>query len=354
MASATGPTSRPNHRPVPQRRQFCRGLAALPFTALVPPDAWAQTRSSNPTMPNPRSPFVPRPALQRLVPFDRGPFPYAGRVDETRLPFFDLVEPATRRRGRTSASGTVYWEKETYSDRRSLLHIPAGFDPRRAALIVVYLHGHMATLERTVIGEHQIPRQIEESAVNAVLLAPQLAYDAPDSSPGKLWADGGFARYVDEAAERLLQLWGERRIGATLNAAPIIIVAFSGGYKSALWSLHRGGANHRVRGVILLDALYGEEDKLAAWFVRWRRQAFLLSLYTASTQSHQETLKGLLRAAKIAPSSGIPARLTSGTVSFLDGGGVQRHMAYPLDGPPRDPLRHLLPRIPGFARSAAP
>src|SRR4029079_16791861 len=101
-------------------------------------------------------------------------------------------------------------------------------------------------------------------------LAPRLACAAPDSSPGKLWSNAGFARFIDEANERLLQMWGDRRIGATLNAAPIVIVAFSGGYKRAICSLHRGAANHRVRGVILLDALYGEEDKLAAWFVRYR------------------------------------------------------------------------------------
>jgi len=298
-----------------------------------------------PASVKPSAPMPARPALTRLVKLEHAPFPYAGRVDETRVPFFDVVEPSTRRRGHTTFSGPVCWEKESYSDSRTLVHVPAGFDLRRPALIVVFLHGQMATLERTVMGDLQIPRQIDEAGINAVLLAPQLAFDAPDSSPGKLWSNAGFARFIDEANERLLQMWGDRRIGATLNAAPIVIVAFSGGYKPAIWSLHRGAANHRVRGVILLDALYGEEDKLAAWFVRYRRQAFLLSLYTDSTQANQETLKGLLRAAKITPAAGIPTSLSPGTVSFFDGGGIERHGAYPLDGPPRDPLRVLLPKI---------
>jgi hypothetical protein len=46
------------------------------------------------------------------------------------------------------------------------------------------------------------------------------------------------------------------------------MVAFSGGYKPAIWSLHRGATSHRICGVVLLDALYGEEDKLAAWLAR--------------------------------------------------------------------------------------
>ena len=74
--------------------------------------------------------------------------------------------------------GGTYWEDQTYSDQRVLLHIPKGFDPRRPALMVVFFHGNEATLERDVRNRQAVPRQITESGLNAVLVAPQFAVNA--------------------------------------------------------------------------------------------------------------------------------------------------------------------------------
>ena len=46
---------------------------------------------------------------------------------------------------------------------------------------------------------------------------------------------------------------------------PIIIVGYSGGFMPTAWSLEVGGVPNRVRGVFLLDAVYGELDKFASW-----------------------------------------------------------------------------------------
>jgi hypothetical protein len=104
------------------------------------------------------------------------------------------------KRGHTSLRGEVYWEEPTYSDRRSLLYLPPGFDPQRPVLIVLYFHGQGATLERDVIARQAVPRQIAETGQNIALVAPQLAVDAADSSAGNFWKPGHFAAYVDEAA----------------------------------------------------------------------------------------------------------------------------------------------------------
>ena len=74
----------------------------------------------------------------------------------------------------------------------------------------------------------------------------------------------------------------------------------------------RGGANHRIKGVILMDALYGDEDKFAAWVAARRRQAFLLSAYTDSTKDENATLQGLLDKRRVpyakAPAAGPESR----------------------------------------------
>ena len=90
-----------------------------------------------------------------------------------------------------------------HDDPRVLLHIPRGFDASRPAVMVLFFHGHGATLERDVHLRQQLPRQISESGMNAVLVAPQLAVDARDSSPGKLWEPEGVKRFMAEAANKL-------------------------------------------------------------------------------------------------------------------------------------------------------
>ena len=72
------------------------------------------------------------------------------------------------------------------------------FDARKPGVIVVFFHGNGATLERDVRDRQMVPQQISDSGVNAVLLAPQLAVDAADSSAGKFWQPGGLKRFVDE------------------------------------------------------------------------------------------------------------------------------------------------------------
>ena len=75
---------------------------------------------------------------------------------------------------------------------------PENFDVRKPGVIVVFFHGNGATLERDVRDRQQVPQQIRNSGVNAVLLAPQLAVDAANSSAGKFWQPGGLKRFIDE------------------------------------------------------------------------------------------------------------------------------------------------------------
>ncbi len=103
-----------------------------------------------------------------------------------------------------------------------------------------------------------------------------------------------------------MRLYGSQSAGRGFNLASVVIVAYSGGYLSAAYALQRGGANHRVKGLILLDALYGDEDKFAAWFAARRQQAFLLSAFTDSTKDENATLQGLLTKRRIPSRAALP------------------------------------------------
>ena len=80
---------------------------------------------------------------------------------------------------------------------------------------------------------------------------------------------------------------------------PIVIVGYSGGFLPAAWSLEVGGLGNRVRGVFLLDAVYGELDKLASW-IENNRSGFFVSAYTRYTKRHDRELMQLLKDKDIA------------------------------------------------------
>ena len=131
-------------------------------------------------------------------------FPYFGNNPRPTRPSSNISKGD--RRGHRSYSGAGYWQDETYNDSRVLVHVPEHFDVRKPGVIVVFFHGNGATLERDVRDRQLVPQQITDSGVNAVLLAPQMAVDAADSSAGKFWQPGGFKRFMEESAGHLARL----------------------------------------------------------------------------------------------------------------------------------------------------
>jgi hypothetical protein len=287
-------------------------------------------------------------AKTTLVEFDNSAFPYSGDIPEKGVPFLDAADGD--RRGHTSPRGGVYWQ-ETYSDRHVLLSIPKGFDPRKPALIVLYFHGNSAKLSRDVRERQQVPRQVAESGLNAVLVAPQLALDALDSSAGRFWEPGFFARFLDETAARLTKLYGNESAHAAFANAPVVMVAYSGGYLPAVWSVYAGGAHERVRGMILLDALFAESDKIAAWLAG-RPPAFFVSAYTKLAHDENDALQKLLVEQKVQFQQSLPPRLTEGSVVFIANGDDVVHNDFVTKAWIGDPVKNLLARVPGFSRTA--
>ncbi len=288
-------------------------------------------------------------AKTQLIAFNASAFPYRGIIPGANKPFLDVRNG--KRLGHTTMRGDVCWEDQTYNDRRSLLYLPAGYNPALPGLIVLFLHGQGATLERDVMVRQAIPRQVTESGQNMALVAPQLAVDAADSSAGNFWRPGHLAAYIDEAAERLMRLYGDKRAGPHFNASPVLIVAYSGGYLSAAYALERGGATYRIKGVILMDSLYGEEEKFAGWVATRRQTGFLLSAYTDSTRDENENLQALLTKKRIACKDVLPRNLSPGTMTFLSCGGLEMHGDFMTHAWGQDPLAQALAMIPGYPQT---
>jgi hypothetical protein len=280
-------------------------------------------------------------AKTSLVDFETAPFPYHGDMPGSDRPFLDAGEEGHR--GHVNFRGHVFWEAETYSDDRVLLHIPPGFDPKRPAVMVVFFHGHGADLARDVRDRQRLPDQITAAGANAVLVAPQFAVDAADSSAGKFWEPGGFKRFLDEAAQKLARMYGDPRSAPAFANMPIVIVAYSGGFGPTLAVLDRGGASSRLRGLVLLDALYDGIDTFADWIAN-NRSAFFVSSYTPYTEHHNADLEHLLRQRSVPYGSELRPNHLQGTVTFLPAGDVP-HQDFVTHAWTDNPVTDILARM---------
>lgn len=156
--------------------------------------------------------------------------------------------------------------------------------------VVVHFHGHHTTAERAITA-HQLKEQLFESKQNAILLVPQLAVMAADSSAGKLESNGGLGRMVAEAL-RVLDTAAVRAAtgpaalpsGATIGR--LCVSAHSGGFHAAATSLKNGGVP--VQEVYLFDALYADVDTFKDWVIAGKGKPMnarhkLVSYFTAGT-----------------------------------------------------------------------
>lgn len=261
----------------------------------------------------------------------QAPFPYSGKHEDTDFDFFDMVDPESGRRFHTNRHGERLAEAEHYRDGWVLCHVPAHFDPGRAFAYLVYFH-ELQTDVLSSVRRHELTRQVDAAQRNVLLVAPQLATDAADSSPGKFSRDNAFRSFMDEVAQVLTLRLG-RSHSKAVAAAPILLAAFSGGYKAVAYILDRGGANDRVRGVLLLDALYEDLEKFERWTAAHIEGAFLVSLYTRGSceENMHELLRRLARRG-ISAQAGWPVSLSGGDIRHLC--VTTAHGDVPLHGPP--------------------
>jgi len=278
--------------------------------------------------------------LSFVAKLKNAPFPYSGPDGDDDRNFFDGFDSMTGHRYHTTGNGTRYTESEHYSDNQVFFHIPAQFDPHSDFSYVVYFHGHMSEIASEV-AEDKILDQVDQANKNVILIAPQFAKNARDSSAGKFYHSGGFKNFMREAEEVLENRWpkaSERP--CSFHSAPIVLLGYSGGYKPIAYVLDRGGVNERLDGVLLVDALYGELEKFENWFRQNHRDRFFVSLYTSSTQQYNLKLSQDLQEENLPLKREIPGKIQRGLAYF--GHSPAEHQDVIQVGPPADPIELML------------
>ena len=310
------------------------------FTSWPATGAQAQPLLQAQAQPQPKRTTRPTPspvtteAKTKLVEFENAPFPFDSGVDPRRR----KVSP----------------EHERYSDPRVLLHIPKGFDVRKRGVIVIFFHGHRATITRDVLDRQRVADQISLANANAVLVAPQFAVNASDSSAGNFWTPGVFKWFLQDVSTELSFLHAGGYTGIDLrdgyDKLDLMVVGYSGGFAPVAWAIHHGGANERLRGVVLLDALYGELDKFEKWILGDRNRRFFVSGYLGSTRARNLQLQKMLDDRNVPYRMSLDDRIRPGSITFIPGKNGERHNDYVTRAWTPNPLADLLNRLPEYRR----
>ena len=119
--------------------------------------------------------------------------------------------------------------------------------------------------------------------------------------------------------------------------------------------MRRHPVGNRVRGVFLLDAVYGELDKFASW-IEHNRTGFFVSAYTRYTQRHDQELMQMLRQKGIAISDELDGPLQPGSVVFVKSPDGVTHRSYVTRAWTENPVKEVLARMaatPALTRIAA-
>lgn len=266
------------------------------------------------------------------------PFPLAGKDADSR--FFDSVDPKTGERFRTSRTLERLSEREHYRDNSVLFYVPPQFNPNQPFSYVVFFHGNWSDVRQSV-AEYRLDEQVNRSGKNVILVLPQLARDAADSSPGKFSNRNAFRTFMQEAALVLTAKLG-RKHQKPLEQAPVMLVAFSGGYKPLACILDRGGTDWRITGVMLLDGLYEDLYIFGKWLLNRPKAAFFINIYTEGSPVQDKTmaLAQFLREHRIVFHETWPRGVRSGQVALIR--SSHEHSLVPVEGPPREPLTAML------------
>jgi hypothetical protein len=196
-----------------------------------------------------------------------------------------------------------------YRDDTVIVFVPSHyrFHDDEGVATLVHMHGHTTTAERAMVA-HQLREQVTDSKQNALLVVPQLAVMAADSSCGRLESAGGLQRLLEEvvltASHEGRMTLGETAFPREAGLGTACLSAHSGGYHAAACCLRGGGVD--VRETYLFDALYAETDTFRDWVVArhgepLHRRHKLVSYFTegAQTEANDRVLRAELEHAGV-------------------------------------------------------
>jgi hypothetical protein len=147
-----------------------------------------------------------------------------------------------------------------YNDSSVAVFVPQGFHATGPVNLVFFFHGWDSSIDDAQ-QRFDLHRQFSESGTQALLVLPELAWNAPDSFGGKLEDRGGFTRMVGE----LLGILSANGITDSAQPGTISLAWHSGAFQVIAIILANGDLAANIREVYLFDAVYARIHQFATW-----------------------------------------------------------------------------------------
>jgi hypothetical protein len=156
----------------------------------------------------------------------------------------------------------------------ALVYVPGSFDPTPPINIVVYIHGFnncVYNIVRDAGGRcsdggvhnaYSLAAQLESSGKNALLFAPEVAFEQATGNAGNLANPATFAKLLQESLDHLAPVLGARTLA---DVGQIIVASHSGGYTAAIDIVESNGIV--AREVWMFDSLYSSSvtNRFQTW-----------------------------------------------------------------------------------------
>jgi hypothetical protein len=196
----------------------------------------------------------------------------------------------------------VYEATSHYQDSSVFVVVPKHLNAKSKLNMVFWFHGWHNNIDSAAI-RYDLLHQFADTKMNAVLMLPETAKNAPDSYGGKLEKPGVFKKLVKDI---ILNLKKEKCIPSNCEVGNVILAGHSGAYRVMAYILEIGDI--QVQEVILFDALYSETDKFITWMQSRKTHRFI-NMYTDNGGTDEETIRMM----KHLKQNGIPYQTTEET-----------------------------------------
>ncbi len=153
-----------------------------------------------------------------------------------------------------------YPAESHYQSSSVAVFVPSGFRSTGPTDLVLFLHGWFSSIDDAE-QRFDLYRQFAASRVQALLVVPELALNAPDSFGGKLEDKGGFARFVDE----LLGQLAARGVIRSRAVGRIVLAGHSGAFEAIGAILRNGDLAVSIKEVVIFDGLYAYTNQFRRW-----------------------------------------------------------------------------------------
>jgi hypothetical protein len=248
----------------------------------------------------------------------------------------------------------------------ALFYVPGNFDPTPPINLIVYIHGFSNCVTNivrdaggpcedggTTRNAYSLAAQLEASGKNALLFAPEVAYDAATGDAGTLSNPATFGKLLQESLDHLAPVIGARTLA---DIGELIIASHSGGYTAADDINKSNGVT--AREIWMFDSLYSSavttdfegwiKQDLGSFYAPYRRFGTFYTILNAScggTDCNSEALAANAKAA-FPPDAGVVIDETSAAVTWTDDvyqhGVLCKHSSLAHDDIPRYYFQILL------------